>query len=104
RFEAAVLAFAGPRAPPARLSPAPSRLIYRVRSLAGSRAARRYKAIDARDHRTRRDFAADIHCRRRRRPGARRDGVALGPLRRDGVLRDDPGGSYRVLRLTECLS
>ena len=25
-------------------------------------------------------------------------------LRRDGVLRNDPGGSYRVLRLTECPS
>ena len=25
-------------------------------------------------------------------------------LRRHGVLRNDPGGSCRVLRLTECLS
>ena len=31
--------------------------------------------------------------------------VLLGPLQDgDGVLRNDPGGSYRVLRLTECLS
>jgi hypothetical protein len=59
----------------------------------------RVQAAEPRDR-----VAADTHCRRGDYVLARGDGSALGPLRRDGVLRNDPGGSCRVLRLTECLS
>src|SRR6516165_5053739 len=75
-------------------------LFYGTPLPARSPVARSQGTVDARDCRTTHDVAADSNRGRSCDACGRRHGAALGELRRHGILRDDPGGSRRLLRLT----